>query len=81
MTLEEFACLKEVDKPLMVQQKGVQISDRFEPEFFIALYQLESFYVELFYHHQTNKVVYARSFTSTNGLKPYLDNIDLNGLW
>jgi hypothetical protein len=38
MTFEEFACLKEVDKTLMVQQKGVQISDRFEPEFFIALY-------------------------------------------
>lgn len=81
MNLEEFTSLKEVEKTMTVQQEGVQIGDRFEPEFFIALYQLEGFYVELFYHHTKKTVVYARSFTSTNGLKPYLDNINLEGLW
>lgn len=81
MTLEKFTSLKEIEKTLIVQQEGVQISDRYEPEFFIALYQLEGFYVELFYHHKTKNVIYARSFTSTNGLKPYLDSINLKGLW
>ncbi|MEO5646880.1 MAG: hypothetical protein ABIQ56_00880 [Chitinophagaceae bacterium] len=81
MKLEEFVTLKEEEINKIVQQEGVQIGDRFEPEFFIALYQLENFYVELFYHHTNNNVMYARSFTSTNGLKPYLDNIDLEGLW
>jgi hypothetical protein len=46
----------------------------------VYLFQLESFYVELFYDGKTDQVVMTHTFQITDLLDPYLEAIDLSGL-
>ena len=53
------------------------VVERKENNFSILLYQLQSFYVEVFYFGKENKISRLRSFSSLNQLEPYLNNIDI----
>lgn len=81
MTESNFKSLKKEEKVVVVYEEGVYIDNRIEPEYTVQLYQMESFYVELFYHARTKEVVYARSFSSTDELNPYLKKIDIISLF
>ncbi len=59
-------------------QDGVHIADREDEEHRILLYQIDSFYVEVFYHKEYNVIRAYRPFASTNPLGPYLDQIEIN---
>lgn len=45
----------------------------------ILLYQIDGFYVEVYYNKEHNDIRKFRSFSSTNQLDPYLGQIDLTG--
>jgi hypothetical protein len=77
MTSSQFGMLSKLEKEKYILEKGRLIGMRQEPEFIIRLYQMDSFYAELYYHQIKNDAVYIRCFTDTNALDPYLNGIDL----
>ena len=59
---------------------GVYLSERTVGDFFVALYGLFDFYVEVYYQLQTSEVVMITSFQNTALLEPYLAKISLTGV-
>ena len=80
MTLYEFNALSEDEKAAVLWSKGDFVIERKENNFSILLYQVQSFYVEVFYSGKENKISRLRSFSSINQLEPYLNNIDILGI-
>ena len=79
MTEDQFNKLSEDEQSDVIAKKAVLISVRRTTEYRILLYQIESFYAEIFYH-PTNNAIKIKSFSSTENLQPYLSQISLNGL-
>ena len=44
----------------------------------INLFFLNDYYIELWYHKESNKVENIRAFTSVDLLEPFLSNIDIS---
>ena len=80
MTAAQFDLLKTSEKENVVCLEGAFIAVRQEPEFIIRLYQMDSFYVELYYHQVRDHAVCVKSFESTVKLEPYLQSIDVSEL-
>ena len=66
MTLYQFNVLTENEKTAIVWSKGDFVFERKENNFSILLYQVQSFYVEVFYSGNENKISRFRSFSSTS---------------
>ncbi len=79
MTEDQFNKLSEDEQSDIICKKGVLISVRRTEEHRVLLYQIEAFYAEVFYH-PTNNVIRIKSFSSTEDLQPYLNQISLSGL-
>ena len=77
MTLYQFNVVTESEKTAIVWNEGHFEGDRKENNFSIMLYQVRSFYVELYYNGEENKISKLRSFSSINQLERYLNNIDV----
>lgn len=80
MNVELFLALDASSQEQVTNEIGVRLSSRFEKEFFVILYQVESFYVEAFYHRKHKTLTSLVAFSSTDRLAPYLQNIDLRKL-
>ena len=80
MRLEEFKYLEKQRKIQLLFENGVYLCTRQEPEFTIDLYQIDSFYIEAYFHHGCEGPGYMRAFSSTDHLTPYLKDIDLSQL-
>jgi hypothetical protein len=63
-----------------ILKNGVHVASR--PGFFctIALFQVEDYYVEVFYNKKTKEVGRIKTFHGTDLLQPYLKQIDISGL-
>jgi hypothetical protein len=59
---------------------GEFIADRVDQEHTILLYQVDDFYVEVYYHQDDNVIKRFRSFSSIEQLIPYLEQIDIVNL-
>lgn len=57
--------------------EGTLIADRIEGEYKLLLYQIDSFYVEVWYHVEHNVIKRYRSFSSMEQLEPYMDAINI----
>ncbi|MDQ6763269.1 MAG: hypothetical protein M3015_11660 [Bacteroidota bacterium] len=77
MTLYEFNQLNDPEKAEAVWD-GTLIGDRTDNIFNILLYQIDSFYVEVYYQKRRNIIKWIRSFSSTDQLLPYLEKMDLD---
>jgi hypothetical protein len=81
MNVFEFHSLPEKQQLDLLEQSGVFIAERQGAFFYnIKLYQIEGFYVELYFHTHFNVVVNINCFTNTDCLDPYLERIDLDAL-
>jgi hypothetical protein len=80
MQLEQFRLLDRENKQDLVFETGTYLSSRRDTEYTIELYQLESFYVEVFYTYGKSRMVYIRAFSCLNDLEPYLTSINLSSL-
>ena len=78
MTLYQFNALNEMEQAEVLWSKGVHIGERIDAEHKILFYQIDRFYVEVFYHQDYNVIRRMRSFASTDQLGPYLDQIKLD---
>jgi len=77
MRLFEFKLLSEREQLDILHAEGTYIGKRKEGKTSILLYQLEGFYVEIFYQKHRSQIQSIRSFTSTIPLEPYLNQIDI----
>ncbi len=77
MILYHFNSLDEKMQAEAIWEHGVHIADRIEGAFKLILYQIESFYVEVWYNPAENSILKFRSFSSTTPLEPYLEKIDI----
>ena len=77
MTLYEFNMLDEMEQAEVIGD-AVCIDGRDDGEHLILLYQIDGFYVEMFYHRKYNAINELRSFECTEQLEPYLCKIDLD---
>lgn len=76
MTLYGFNQMDEMEQMEAIWD-GVFLDDREDNEHEILLYQVDSFYVEVYYHKEFNAIRKFRAFSSIDQLDPYLDKIDL----
>ncbi len=75
MTLFDFKLLENSEKIDVLYEQGVYIGKRREGNGTVLLYQLESFYVEVFYKKHRRYVARVHCFSSTALLDPYLEQI------
>ena len=80
MTLYDYKLLDEIEQAEVLWERGVHLGERTDGEHGIVLYQIEGFYVEVFYHEEHNTIKRIRSFKSVDQLRPYLDVININNL-
>ena len=79
MTLRDFIAMDEMEQQEAIWE-GIHIADRSDEEHNILLYQIDSFYVEVFYHREYNVIRRYRPFIETEQLKPYLGQIDISAI-
>ena len=75
MTLYQFNQLDEMEQQEAIWE-GALIADRMDREYKILLYQIDGFYVEVFYHQEYNVIRRYRSFASTEQLAPNLERLN-----
>lgn len=77
MTLTEFLQL-DYQGRLQAAERGVCVGGRQEGEYMVLLYQLYSFYIEVFYHKQYSYISALHGFDDLDCLEPYLQKIELD---
>jgi len=77
MTIYEFHLITHTEKVELLYKHGVYIGKQKEANQIKVLYQLDSFYVEIFYKKYRRLIHYLRYFTNTESLNPYLSQIDV----
>ncbi len=80
MTLYQFNAFLDDEKTARIWSEGNFVADTKDKDFSILLYQICSFYVEVYYNGQENSISKLRSFSSTSQLEPYLTNIDISDI-
>jgi hypothetical protein len=77
MRFADFKSLSIAEQAYLLCQQGVLLAEREADNYVIALYQLESFYVEVYYRSGDNEILKLLSFHSTLLLDPYLQRISI----
>ena len=80
MNLNKFNGLDELRQIELLWSAGVLIGSRQDGFYKVLLYQIDSFYVEVFYQYFQGKMVKIKSFSDTDQLAPYLKSIDIDPL-
>ena len=78
MTLYDYSELNEVEQHEVLWDHGVMVGDRSDDEHNIILYQMFSFYVELYYNPDYNVLKRLRSFSRVELLDPYIEQFDIS---
>jgi len=82
MLFNEFRELDETEQVEILWYNGEQIGRRKEQGYLVLLYQVEGFYVEVFYHRKQRVIKRYLSFESDDRrLLPYLDKIDISPIY
>ena len=77
MTLFDFQLLSRNEQVSMLYEEGVYIGKRKEGGLTILLYQVDSFYVEVYYRKYRKYIDRIRCSASTVMLDPYLEQINV----
>jgi hypothetical protein len=80
MKLSDFILLKEDEKRLILLHFGVLMAKRSSEGCCVLLFQLDSFYVEVYCRLADKAVREYRTYTEVSQLTPYLDSIALDDL-
>jgi len=80
MTLPEFASIKKEQQIETIKKDGCFLYVRNEGSVDVILYQLDSFYVEVFFETALDDKVTIRSFDDTASLDVYLKEINISAL-
>jgi DNA-binding LytR/AlgR family response regulator len=80
MTLQHFSLLGIREQEEKVLDEGVYLSSRLTETDTILFFQIDSFYVEVYYRNGKDEVSYIKSFETTDELDPYLERINISML-
>ena len=80
MTLCEFERMDLCSRLDLLQEEGLYIGKRKWNNLPVLLYQVEAFYIELYYSEYRLNLIEVRCFTSTILLEPYLEDILIEDL-
>jgi hypothetical protein len=80
MQLKDFSVLEQIAQQEIVLDEGIYLSSRMHMDYTVLLFQLDSFYVELFYPKDKDKCVIIKGFEDTDELEPYLKRINITPL-
>lgn len=78
MTLHYFICLKPSWQLEQIRQEGVLLAERSTGPLRFYLFALHGFYAELRYSPGEGHISVIRAFEGTEGLDPYLENINIS---
>jgi hypothetical protein len=78
MTLQQFKALSQDRQYRNLLLNGVCITSRDTEDNCILLFQLNGFYVEIYFDKNCDEIIDSRSFKETDELYPYLKNIDIS---
>jgi hypothetical protein len=77
MTLYQYKALQESEQATILWDEGVHLGERFDTEHKVLLYQIDGFYVVVFYNEGDNAIERLISFETVDRLMPYLDMIEI----
>lgn len=80
MTFEQFQSLPKDIQRNVVKHCGVFLFGRMGVGVNVKLYQVEGFYVELYFDEKMSEAIRIRSFEDTTHLEPYLRRVDVSEL-
>lgn len=80
MTLQQFRSLPKDMQRTAVKRYGVFLFGRTGVGVHVMLYQLEGFYVEIYFDDKTSASSCIKSFGDTKRLDPYLYKVDVSAL-
>jgi hypothetical protein len=80
MTVWDFQLLPQQKQVEILYRDGVYIGKHKAASSIILLFQLDSFYVEVFYRKYRSHIKLLHCFDSTEHLDPYLEQIDVEDL-
>src|SRR5687767_1779195 len=80
MPFLQFNQLSHFDKFGAILEHGVNVGDRRIKYANVILYQMFSFYIEVYYDPSQHQIVQLKSFAGTDLLEPYLKSITVESL-
>lgn len=80
MTLYEYILLRPEEQANVTWKHGAFIAVADKGTLKVLLYQIDSFYVEVYYNCELGRIEEFRCFDSTDQLDPFLEAIDLSEL-
>jgi len=78
MKLYNFKFLDDKSQAEVILNYGVLIAARLYKDLIIQLYQIDSFYVEVYYNSIFKMIQGINSFDNLTRLEPYLSSIDIS---
>lgn len=78
MNLLQFRALPKDKQAQFTKQKGVYLFCRTTKYALVKLYQVDCFYVELYYDKKMAFISIVNSFDTTERLQPYLQLLDVS---
>lgn len=81
MTAERFNSKALHEQCYYTAKCGVYLASFNDKEVSIDLFQIDSFYVEMFYLNGASQCCYAKAWNHTNCLNKYLKQISIAGLF
>ncbi|HEY4875866.1 MAG TPA: hypothetical protein VIH86_09860 [Puia sp.] len=80
MKAKDFEILDQFDKLQIIEDKAVFLDYRQEGNYSIGLFQVEGFYIEVFFHVIKLSYKKIQVFDDTMFLDPYINQIDITEL-
>jgi hypothetical protein len=81
MGISEFNFMDGMAKTQVLASEGVFLAERSDGCFRISLYQVNDFYVEIYYHKTRCFYICIRSFEDVGEIYPYLQDIDISEVY
>jgi hypothetical protein len=81
MHISEFNFMDGMDKTQVLATEGVYLAEREDGCYRISLYQVNDFYVEIYYHKTRCFYICIRSFEDAGELYPYLQDMDISEVY
>ena len=80
MTKYQFRLLSEKEQVYLIYKDGVYIGKRSEDGLSIVLFQVEGFYVEVYYTQYRVHISHICCYNTIDALAPYLEDIEIHDL-
>lgn len=81
MELKEFKYQEKQVKKQLLFENGVHLATRRLKEYQVLLFQVESFYAEVYFDWEEEQIGYIRAFSNTDELAPYLSQINISAIF